>query len=91
MIDLNQSSDELCINALRTLAMDAVQRAGSGHPGTAMGAAAATYTLWSRHLRHNPTNPDWPDRDRFVLSPGHASILLYSLLALTGYCMAGRD
>lgn len=79
------NTDELCINTLRTLAMDAVQRAGSGHPGTAMGAAAAVYTLWSRHLRHNPANPDWPDRDRFVLSPGHASILLYSLLSLTGY------
>ncbi|MBE0607836.1 MAG: transketolase [Dehalococcoidia bacterium] len=65
--------------------MDAVQHAGSGHPGTAMGAASAAYTLWSRHLRHNPANPKWPDRDRFVLSPGHASILLYNLLALTGY------
>ena len=77
--------DELCINTIRTLAMDAVQMANSGHPGTPMGAAAMTYALWTRFLRHNPANPAWPDRDRFVLSPGHASMLLYSLLALTGY------
>ena len=77
--------DHRCINTIRTLAMDAVQRAGSGHPGTPMGAAAMVYTLWTRFLRHNPANPEWQDRDRFVLSPGHASVLLYSLLALTGY------
>ena len=77
--------DQRCINTLRTLAMDAVQQASSGHPGTPMGAAAMTYTLWTRFLRHNPADPTWPDRDRFVLSPGHASLLLYSLLALTGY------
>ncbi len=77
--------DELCINTIRTLAMDAVQRANSGHPGTPMGAAAMTYTLWTRFLRHNPADPHWPNRDRFVLSPGHASMLLYALLHLTGY------
>ena len=77
--------DRLCINTIRTLAMDAVQKANSGHPGTPMGAAAMAYTVWTRFLRHHPANPKWPDRDRFVLSPGHASLLLYSLLALTGY------
>ena len=77
--------DQRCINTLRTLAMDAVQKANAGHPGTPMGAAAMAYTLWTRFLRHNPTDPSWPDRDRFVLSPGHASLLLYSLLALSGY------
>ncbi len=77
--------DELCVNTIRTLAMDTVQQAGSGHPGTPMGAAAMAYALWTRSLRHNPANPAWPDRDRFVLSPGHASTLLYSLLHLTGY------
>jgi transketolase len=76
---------ELCINTIRTLAMDAVQKANSGHPGAPMGAATMTYTLWTRFLRHNPANPTWPDRDRFVLSAGHASMLLYSLLSLTGY------
>jgi len=77
--------DHQAINTIRFLAADAVQRAGSGHPGTPMGAAAMAYTLWDRFLKHNPRNPDWPDRDRFVLSPGHASMLLYSLLHLTGY------
>ena len=77
--------DELCINTIRTLAVDAVQRANSGHPGTPMGAAAMAYTLWTRFLRHNPGDPHWPNRDRFVLSPGHASLLLYALLHLTGY------
>jgi transketolase len=77
--------DELSINTIRTLAIDAVQKAMSGHPGAPMGAAAMAYVLWTRFLKHNPANPDWPDRDRFVLSPGHASMLLYSLLHLTGY------
>ncbi len=77
--------DQLCINTIRTLAMDAVQKAKSGHPGLPMGAAAMAYVLWTRFLKHNPTNPAWPDRDRFVLSAGHGSMLLYSLLHLTGY------
>ena len=87
----NNRIDDLCINTIRTLAMDAVQRANSGHPGTPMGAAPMAYTIWDRFLRHNPTNPDWPDRDRFVLSPGHASMLLYSLLHLTGYDLSLDD
>ena len=77
--------DELCINTIRFLAVDAVQRAGSGHPGTPMGAAPMAYVLWDRFLKHNPRHPSWPDRDRFILSPGHASALLYSLLHLSGY------
>lgn len=79
------NQDLLCINTIRTLAMDAVQKAGSGHPGLPMGAAPMAYVLWTRFLRHNPSNPDWPDRDRFILSAGHGSMLLYSLLHLTGY------
>jgi transketolase len=77
--------DQLCVNTLRTLAMDGVQKANSGHPGLPMGAAAMAYVLWTRFLRHNPANPAWPDRDRFVLSAGHGSMLLYGLLHLTGY------
>ncbi|MFO7716143.1 transketolase [Desulfosarcina sp.] len=77
--------DDLCINTIRTLSMDAVQKANSGHPGAPMGLAPAGYVLWTRVMKHNPRNPDWPDRDRFVLSGGHASMLLYSLLHLTGY------
>jgi transketolase len=73
------------INAIRALSMDAVEQAQSGHPGTPMALAPAAYVLWSSFLRHNPGNPDWPDRDRFVLSCGHASMLLYSLLYLSGY------
>ena len=77
--------DELCINTIRTLAMDGVQKAKSGHPGLPMGMAAAAYVLWTRVLRHNPRNPKWMNRDRFILSAGHGSMLLYSLLHLTGY------
>ena len=77
--------DDLCINTLRVLSIDAVQHANSGHPGMPMGAAAMAYTLWTRFLRFNPRDPQWPDRDRFVLSAGHGSMLLYSLLHLTGY------
>jgi transketolase len=77
--------DELCINTIRILSADAVQAANSGHPGMPMGAAAMAYTLWTRFLRHNPADPQWCDRDRFVLSAGHGSMLLYSLLHLTGY------
>jgi transketolase len=85
------STDNLCINTIRTLAMDAIQKANSGHPGAPMGLAAAAYVLWTRFLKHNPRNPDWPDRDRFVLSGGHASMLLYSLLYLTGYDLKLED
>jgi transketolase len=77
--------DQLCINTIRFLSVDAVQNANSGHPGLPMGAAPMAYVLWTRHLRHNPANPKWADRDRFVLSAGHGSMLLYSLLHLTGY------
>ena len=76
---------KLSINTIRTLSMDAVQRANSGHPGAPMGLAPAAYVLWTRHLRHNPKDPNWFNRDRFVLSNGHASMLIYSLLHLTGY------
>src|SRR5690348_11368434 len=79
------SLEDLCINTVRTLSMDAVQKADSGHPGTPMALAPLCYLLWTKHLRHNPTDPNWPGRDRFVLSCGHASMLLYSLLYLTGY------
>ncbi len=77
--------DELCVNTIRTLSIDAVQQANSGHPGAPLGLAAAAYVMWDRYLKHNPRDPSWPDRDRFVLSAGHASMLLYSLLYLTGY------
>ena len=77
--------DELCINTIRFLAVDMVQQANSGHPGTPLGAAPMAYVLWDRSLKHNPVDPKWPDRDRFILSAGHASALLYSLLHLTGY------
>jgi len=83
--------DELCINTIRTLSVDAVQKANSGHPGAPMGLAPAAYVLWTKILKHNPQNPDWPDRDRFVLSGGHASMLLYSLLYLTGYDLSLDD
>jgi len=77
--------DELCINTIRCLSIDAVQHAKSGHPGMPMGMAPAAYVLWTRHLKHNPRNPKWVNRDRFVLSAGHGCMLLYSLLHLTGY------
>ncbi|PYO33545.1 MAG: transketolase, partial [Candidatus Rokuibacteriota bacterium] len=83
---MTQSSlDEQAINTIRFLSVDAVEHANSGHPGLPMGAAPMAYALWTRFLRHNPANPAWPDRDRFVLSAGHGSMLLYSLLHLTGY------
>ncbi len=77
--------DDLCVNTIRALAMDAVQAANSGHPGMPMGMAEIAVALWGRHLRHNPSNPGWANRDRFVLSNGHGSMLLYALLHLTGY------
>jgi transketolase len=83
--------DQLCINSIRVLAIDAVQKANSGHPGLPMGMAPVAYVLWSRYLRHNPKNPKWYGRDRFVLSAGHGSMLLYSLLYLTGYGLTLED
>lgn len=77
--------DQLCINTIRTLSLDAVQKAESGHPGLPLGAAPMAYALWTKFLRHNPKNPKWENRDRFLLSAGHGSMLLYSLLYLTGY------
>jgi transketolase len=85
------SLDLLCINTVRTLAMDAVQKANSGHPGTPMALAPLAYVLWQRHLRFNPANPDWRDRDRFVLSCGHACMLQYAVLYLTGYDLSLDD
>src|SRR3954468_4237693 len=77
--------DRLSIDTIRTLSMDAVQKANSGHPGMPMAMAPAAYLLYTRFMRHNPKNPTWPDRDRFVLSAGHGSMLLYSVLHLSGY------
>lgn len=85
------ATDLLCVNTLRTLAIDAVERAGSGHPGLPLGAAPMAYVLWQRHLRVDPVEPGWPDRDRFVLSAGHGSMLLYSLLHLTGFDLTLED
>jgi transketolase len=86
-----ETLDQLAIDTIRTLSIDGVQKANSGHPGAPMGAAPMAYTLWTRFLRHAPTRPEWPDRDRFVLSAGHASMLLYSLLHLTGYDVSLED
>src|ERR1700761_6068880 len=82
---ITESLDDLAINTIRILSADGVQAANSGHPGMPMGAAAMAYTLWMRFLQYNPGNPNWFNRDRFVLSAGHGSMLLYSLLHLTGY------
>jgi transketolase len=87
----SRSLDNLCINTMRFLAIDAIEKANSGHPGTPMGAAPLAYTLWDRFLKHNPNDPKWPNRDRFVLSCGHASMMLYSLLYLTGYNLSLED
>jgi transketolase len=86
-----QSLEQLAIDTIRTLSIDGVQKANSGHPGAPMGAAPMAYVVWTRHLRHAPTHPAWPDRDRFVLSAGHASMLLYSLLHLSGYDVTLED
>ena len=85
------SIEELSINTIRTLSMDAVQKANSGHPGTPMALAPLAYVLWKRFLKFNPKNPEWFDRDRFILSNGHASMLLYSILFLTGYDISLDD
>ncbi len=83
--------EKQCIDTIRFLAVDAIEKAKSGHPGMPLGAATAAFTLWTKHLKHNPKNPQWPDRDRFVLSAGHASMLLYALLHLTGYDLTLDD
>jgi transketolase len=90
MSDKNEL-EKKCINTIRFLAADAIEKAKSGHPGMPLGAAAAAFTLWTKHLKHNPKNPQWPDHDRFVLSAGHASMLLYALLHLTGYDLSLDD
>jgi transketolase len=90
MSDKNEL-EKKCIDTIRFLAADAIEKAKSGHPGMPLGAAAAAFTLWTKHLKHNPQNPQWPDRDRFVLSAGHASMLLYALLHLTGYDLTLDD
>src|SRR5580704_16723806 len=82
--------DQLCINTIRTLSMDAVQKANSGHPGTPMALAPVAYCLWQQFLRYDPEDPVWPNRDRFVLSNGHASMLLYSLLHLTRSALSAK-
>jgi len=84
-LDHKKALDQLSINTIRFLAVDAIQQADSGHPGLPLGAAPMAYVLWMQHLKHNPVNPLWFNRDRFVLSAGHGSMLLYSLLHLTGY------
>ena len=86
-----QDLDLLCINTIRTLSMDAVQKAKSGHPGTPMALAPLAYVVWTQFLRHNPRNPKWFNRDRFVLSCGHASMLLYAMLHLTGYELSREE
>src|SRR5712692_11682618 len=91
MIQQETELDQRSINTLRLLAVGPVQTAQSGHPGTPMGAAALAYVLWDRFLKHNPHNPNWADRDRFILSPGHASALLYSMLHLTDYDVSLDD
>jgi transketolase len=88
---MSSTLDQLAVNTIRTLAIDGVQKANSGHPGLPLGAAPMAYVLWTRFLRHNPRNPKWPDRDRFAFSAGHGSMLLYSLLYLTGYDLSLDD
>ncbi len=91
MLETPTTLENRAINTLRFLAVDAVEQAQSGHPGTPMGAATMMYVLWERFLKHSPSNPQWPDRDRFILSPGHASLLLYGMLHLTGYDLPLED
>src|ERR687886_1401956 len=87
----SQDLEQLAINTIRVLSIEAVQQANSGHPGLPLGAAPMAYVLWTRFLRHNPRDPHWPDRDRFAFSAGHGSMLLYSLLYLTGYDLTLED
>ena len=83
--------DQQVINTIRSLGVDAIQKANSGHPGIVLGSAPAAYTLWAKHLKHNPKNPNWRNRDRFILSAGHGSALLYSLLHIFGYDLSLED
>ena len=83
--------DTLSVNAIRILSADAIQKANSGHPGFPLGGAPAAYELWARHMKHNAKDPEWADRDRFILSGGHGSMLLYSLLHLFGYGLTADD
>ena len=89
--EIEQGIEQRGIDVIRGLSMDAVQKANSGHPGMPMDAAPMAYVLWTRFFRHNPKNPKWPDRDRFAFSAGHGSMLLYSLLYLTGYDLSLDD
>ncbi|MEA2241751.1 MAG: transketolase, partial [Solirubrobacteraceae bacterium] len=82
---MTSETDQLCVDAIRALSMDAIQKANSGHPGLPMAMAPTAFVLYRRVMRHDPADPTWPDRDRFVLSAGHGSMLLYSILHLTGY------
>ena len=82
---MRDNVENMSVNAIRVLAADAVQKANSGHPGLPLGSAAMAYELWANHMNHNPANPKWENRDRFILSGGHGSMLLYSLLHLFGY------
>ena len=86
-----QPLDELCINTMRMLSIDAIQQANSGHPGLPLGAATMAYVLWTRYLRHNPSNALWPNRDRYVHSAGHGSALLYAFLHLSGHDLSLDD
>src|SRR5258708_28967240 len=86
-----QDIDQLAINTIRTLSIDAVEKANSGHPGTPMALAPVAYELWQNHLRYDPADPIWPNRDRFVLSAGHAPMLLYSMLFPTGVKKVDED
>jgi len=87
----NSKKEQLAINTLRTLTIDAVEKASSGHMGLPLGAASMAYTLWNRHLKINPEDPQWFNRDRFVLSAGHGSMLLYGLLHLSGFNVSKKD
>ncbi|MGB0826240.1 MAG: transketolase, partial [Synechococcus sp.] len=91
MVAAPASLDTLCINSIRMLAVDAINKSNSGHPGLPMGCAPMGYALWDKFLKHNPKNPKWFNRDRFVLSNGHACALLYSMLHLTGYDLSLED
>ena len=88
---MQDNLDIKCVNTIRTLSIDAIDKANSGHPGAPLGDAALQYVIWDRFLRHNPKNPAWQGRDRFILSAGHASMLLYSMLHLTGYDLSLDD